>query len=104
MPRERIYGSLVPFIDEDPARTVMEVTWSREAQYVQLASISIDGVTGEPLDIVQKHGCVTVSSEEREHECPVLFGGIYVQLDRRSINELIRKLRRARDQAFGRDE
>lgn len=30
--------------------------------------------------------------------------GFHVQLNRDGINEVIRKLRRARDQAFGRDE
>lgn len=32
------------------------------------------------------------------------FGGWHVDLGRQQINELIRVLRRARDQAFGRDE
>ena len=30
--------------------------------------------------------------------------GFHVQLDRSGINDLIRKLRRARDQAYGKDE
>lgn len=61
-----------------------KVTWHREDGFsVQLATIN----------------------PEYEHD----FGeweksGWYVDLDRRAINDLIRVLRRARDQAFGRDE
>jgi hypothetical protein len=33
-----------------------------------------------------------------------MYDGMYVTLDRSGINRLIRNLRRARDQAFGRDE
>lgn len=40
----------------------------------------------------------TISDREKAH-CPVA-----VEMDRRSINDLIRALRVARDAAFGRDE
>lgn len=33
-----------------------------------------------------------------------VYDSVWVHLDRRGINDLIRHLRRARDQAFGRDE
>jgi len=59
-----------------------EIRWSRERGDVQLATVAdtppeATGTGGE---------------------------GWHVSLDRRQINELIRHLRRARDQAFGRDE
>lgn len=56
----------------------VEVRWSRQ-QYVQIATV----------DACQE------GTEEY---------GFFVDLDRERINKLIRDLRRARDQAFGRDE
>ena len=53
-----------------------QVGWSREAEYVQL--VTNDG------------------GDEN--------AGQFVTLDRDGCNKLIRTLRRARDQAFGRDE
>ena len=55
------------------------VKWNRD-MYVQLATVRPDG------------------------EEPSGQSGIYVDLDRDRINRLIRYLRRARDQAFGKDE
>lgn len=109
MPRERIYGSLTPFGEEDPERTVADVSWSREAEYVQLGVIAIDAQTGEPLDLGERHARLyaKVSGGGTDGELvPMagISGGMYMQLDRRGCNELIRKVRRARDQAFGRDE
>ena len=107
MPRERVYSALVPFVDEDPARTVVDLSWSREAGHVQIATIAVDAATGDALNIVERFGSVSASSgddESTKHECPVISGGLYMQLDRDGCNRLIRNLRRARDQAFGRDE
>ena len=110
MPRERIYGSLTPFGEEDPERTVADVSWSREAQYVQLGVIAIDGVTGEPVDLGERSQRYATSAQVAgggsDGELPIIgiAGGMYMQLDRRACNDLIRKIRRARDQAFGRDE
>jgi len=108
MPRERIYGSLMPLGDEDPERTVADVSWSREAEYVQLGVIVIDGVTGEPLDLDERARRYTpqVAGGGSDGELPIIgiAGGMYMQLDRTGCNQLIRLIRRARDQAFGRDE
>jgi hypothetical protein len=52
-----------------------EVGWSRDGVFVQLATTSGD-----------------------------IHDAAHVSLDRPAINNLIRVLRRARDQAFGRDE
>ena len=96
MPKECVYGVPMPFMPEtsDSPREnrspIVEVGWSRTAGDVQVAS--------------------------RIRECEVFFDpdrpdapipceyGFYVSLDRAGVNELIRHLRKARDQAFGRDE
>lgn len=81
MPKEHVIDSAA-FNEDDTRGLRAEVCWSREAEYVQIATVADEvpqasGLGGE---------------------------GWHVSLDRRSINLLIRHLRRARDQAFGRDE
>ena len=102
MPRERIYGEDVPFTDDSSVRTLIDLSWSRDAGHVQLGTIAVDASTGDSLNIVERFGSISVPAEE--HECPSISGGLYLQLNREAINRLIRQLRRARDQAFGRDE
>jgi len=51
----------------------------------QSGRVGVEAVEGETVELVQP-------------------GGHYVQLDRKELNELIRKLKRAGAQAFGRDE
>ena len=88
MPRE-IVVSHGPRLFSDEGREIpqddqffVQVGWSSEAEYVQV-------VTG-------KRDAVTHESDSEPW--------LYVQLERREINDLIRILRRARDQAFGKDE
>jgi hypothetical protein len=69
-------GNLLVMVEEG----LVSVGWSSEAGHVQVATLTRD----------------TVSKETRQE-------GVYIDLDRRGINDLIRHLRRARDQAFGRD-
>lgn len=96
MPKEYVYGDpqAVPETSDSPdaqsETPVIDVGWSREAGHVQIAS--------------------------RLRECELFFDpddlsatipasyGYYVALDRGGINDLIRTLRKARDQSFGRDE
>ena len=90
MPKERIYGDR-PFGEEDPAQSVVEVRWDAESGYFQIATKELSAevfVPGDPLP---------------GNTIPAQYGW-YTTLDRRGINDLIRVLRRARDQAFGRDE
>lgn len=94
MPKESVYGLQHggPAIDADappPVVPIVDVLWNREGGFVQVASkaVTADG------------GRVAADSEEAH-----FTDGMYVDLDRTSINKLIRNLRRARDQAFGRDE
>ena len=51
-----------------------------------------------------RYGAVQVATVDPEAELGSRESGLYVDLDRRGINDLIRHLRKARDQAFGRDE
>ena len=68
--------------------TVVEVGWSRETGHVQIVTKCLNDLGGRLVE------------DEGIH----YTDGMYASLDRRSINTLIRHLRRARDQAFGRDE
>jgi hypothetical protein len=79
MPKEVVWSYRDIFGEKEPFR--VEVGWSRESGDVQI-------VTADP------------SKPEVGEPCR----GFYVDLDRKGINDLIRNLRRARDQAFGRDE
>lgn len=86
MPKEVIYSEQAPYGDDDPRRSIAELSWSREAEHVQFATLFVEGSTLERLPLKD------------------IEGGIFIQLDRPGINRLIRYLRRARDQTFGRDE
>jgi hypothetical protein len=98
MPKELIYGDR-PFGEEDPRQSVVDVRWDGESGYFQMATRERDAEVPPLLTITPE----TVGVEHTAAAIPVEYGW-YVQLDRRGINELIRVLRRARDQAFGRDE
>lgn len=115
MPKETIYGDGLPYGEDDPGRSVVEVGWARDAEHVELASKCIHVADGSdyspPLEPIEEPPPMMYATGE-----PVAFvgemlefeavghTGHYVQLDRKGINQLIRVLRRARDQAFGRDE
>jgi hypothetical protein len=86
MPKEVIFGEQTP---EDTMVPIAEVRWNREGGGVQLVTKATD-----PHD-----GRVAGDSSETH-----VTDGFHVDLDRSSINKLIRNLRRARDQAFGKDE
>ena len=92
MPKEYIRGDVTPLYEESPDGKAASVTpvsndarisWDREENggVVQMAIFRNDG------------------TYEEEHEKPQ-----YMTLDRRMINDMIRVLRRARDQAYGKDE
>lgn len=92
MPRESIYGQqhVVDGPREaNPMVPMVDVMWSREAEYVQVVTKATDA-----------HGGRWIGESGETH----FTDGMHVDLDRKGINDLIRKLRRARDQAFGRDE
>lgn len=89
MPKEVIYSDQLPWSEEDPGVAVVEVRWGRDTGHMQLVTKAIHRATGDRL-----------SDDEGIH----YTDGFYVDLNRSNINDLIRQLRRARDQAFGRDE
>lgn len=88
MPHERMQGSY-PAFD-------LNVSWSRDCGYVQVATS-----TEEPEHVKRMAAAI---AEGAQGESSVTLG-VFVDLDdRRKVNDLIRVLRRARDQAFGADE
>lgn len=109
MPKEVIYGDRDAPSYGTPERpeawSVVEVRWNREVGYLQMATKSVDAVTGE--DYWPKLEAIEVEPNGEPVELVAAewqLCGFYTTMDRRGINELIRVLRRARDQAFGRDE
>lgn len=82
MPVEYVRGFGSPNGD-DEAELLVKVAWGEEL--VQVATVARDKLS---------HDTLTVGGED----------SWYVTLDRRSINDLIRRLRNARDRAYGRDE
>lgn len=87
MPKEIVYGEDHGI---DNGRSQVEVRWDREAGDVSLVTKCVDPIDGGRL----------IKEDEGIH----YTDGFHVQVDRRAINRLISNLRRARDQAFGRDE
>lgn len=93
MPAEKVYGEQSvaesAATAERPAIVpIVDVRWNREGGYVQIVTKAEDPFGGRAIE------------DEGVH----YLDGFYVDLDRQAINKLIRNLRRARDQAFGRDE
>ena len=97
MPAEHVYGIQHMTVSEpgaspEPSRPgvpIVDVRWNRDGEYVQIVTKETD-----------THGGRLVGDAPETH----VTDGLYVDLDRNAINRLIRNLRRARDQAFGRDE
>jgi hypothetical protein len=93
MPKEIIHGETLIGHPDASGNTevrhpVVEVRWNDHGD-VQL--------------VTREHGHEVPTLEEHEGGIPQEYG-YWVSLDRRGINDTIRKLRRARDRAFGRDE
>jgi hypothetical protein len=87
MPRERIGGG-----EGHPT----EVTWSRGGESVQVGTVTVDGSSLPEL--------VERFTQQEGVEASSVMQGLFGHLDRDGCNQLIKVLRRARDQAFGRDE
>ena len=95
MPRERITSTTVPEFD-------VTVAWNRDGT-VQVASIAADA--DERLrNWTESAPAGSTEPETKPGTSFRLFNGWHVDLDRSQVNDLIRVLRKARDQAFGRDE
>jgi hypothetical protein len=94
MPKEKVSGINPVLVSEATGEVVevedqpiVEVRWNRWPDcYVSIVTrLNTCEVSPPGVDILASYG-------------------FHVELDRDGINEVIRKLRRARDQAFGRDE
>jgi len=121
MPKETVYGQVVPATtsDQDDRQAVVDVHWTRDRSYVQIVThiyqaspvvIKLPEKELNRVEIVSGSEFISSGCDGNEGhgdaEWMILSAGngYYVDLDRESINRLIRNLRRARDQAFGRDE
>jgi hypothetical protein len=104
MPKEVVYAAESLYGDTEPAVGIVEVSWSREATHVQLATRSVRADNHEPYVWGDYEVILHQLEPEDADKVRWLMSGLYTTLDRTSINDLIRHLRRARDQAFGRDE
>lgn len=111
MPAERVIGSSLPYGPDEPAISVVEVGWRKEGVSVEVATKCVRSDDGtdylpklEPIEVQPLTGPGIPQMGELLEAEGVGSSGHYIQLDRRGINDLIRKLRRARDQSFGRDE
>lgn len=100
MPRESVFGAQMPYGEHSSARTQVGVTWSKEAGHVQIYTCLFN----DDLRYVTADGVSHESEGEEKSRREWASQGLYVDLDREGINKLVRNLRRARDQAFGRDE
>ncbi|HEY6021610.1 MAG TPA: hypothetical protein VIY48_17605 [Candidatus Paceibacterota bacterium] len=76
--------------------TRLEVTWNKDFA-VNIRTATLDESAPKPDDEY-------FTSDDGSQVVKPVWTGMFVDLDRQTINDLIRVLRRARDQAFGRDE
>lgn len=114
MPKEVIRAAGLPYAEDDPGRSVVELRWDREAGHVQLVTRCVHMADGSVYipewisDLLRSHGLGhTQMLRDPENDVDIVYvaqDGWFLDLDRNAINQLIRNLRRARDQAFGRDE
>lgn len=99
MPKELIYGEDPPYTEKSSARSVIGVHWDRD-NYLQVST----ALFNDDLTYVDGHGETHKAEGDHKLHREIWSQGFYVSLDRSGVNALIRHLRRARDQAFGRDE
>lgn len=100
MPKELVFGCGLPYSDVSSAQSVVGVHWGREAEYVQMSTMLFN----DDLKYSTFDGEVHTSEGQEAFRRKLWAEGFYVDLDRKGINDLIRFLRKARDQAFGQDE
>lgn len=99
MPKHNIYPKPNP--DGTNADRRLELNWQRDGS-VQLATAKWAG-DGEP-DPAATYLPTRSGSTSSVNMPPLAWAGEFVELTREQVNHLIKQLRIARDQAFGRDE
>lgn len=102
MPKFNIYEPLGGGLPSEvaPDRRRISVGWSK-GQHAQIGVGVIDNTLTVP-EQVSWSGDFLLESEK--DESGLKWRSQWVNLDRHTINQLIRELRKARDEAFGRDE
>lgn len=99
MPREAVHGERIPTFDSNlPEEAMSAEDWEREQP---VAEVRWHRWPESHVQVVTRLKGYEIYAEPGTPTCEY---GMYVTLDRDGINRLIRNLRRARDQAFGRDE
>jgi len=88
MPKEVIHSKYTPDLES----TYVQVGWTRGNEHVEIATVAPTG----RLAIFDPDTGTHILTES-------VTPGWFMQLDRNGINQMIRVLRRARDQAFGED-
>jgi hypothetical protein len=89
MPKELIYTPDAQFI--------LEVNWGRDTGHIQIGSTTRPGQGNITLPLAEL-------VREWDDDTKELATGLFCTLDRYYVNKLIRVLRHARGQAFGKDE
>jgi len=90
--------NIYPSTSEQPPVRRIELHWQR-CSGVQLATTSWAGEQGSVPDTALEYlPGTSANGPDRA------WDGSFIDLDRDGINHLIKQLRSARDQAFGRDE
>lgn len=95
MPKEVVRGTGPIFGPDSPAIPILDVRWSRDKEFVEI---------GARIVHAADHSNYVPTEQERPGAAGQPIQGTFMSLDRHAINKLIRDLRRARDQAFGKDE
>lgn len=98
MPKEIVHGQCPVFGPDSMAEPIIEVRWSRDKDFVEIGSRIVHMADHTDYVPTEEERPSMGTSEGRA------IRGLYMSLERSEINSLIRNLRRARDQAFGRDE
>ena len=108
MPKETIYADRdAPAYgtpDKPEAIIVIEVSWSKEASHVQIATKCVHVADHSPFVHESFLEYLKPLPEGERDGVLSMMTGMHATLNRDAINDIIRILRRARDQAFGRDE
>jgi hypothetical protein len=83
MPKEIVVASWDYIPEDEEVEPLVEVSWQRGLEHVQVVTYSRSKITHDTADRDTAQ---------------------FVTLNRTAINQLIRNLRKARDQSFGKDE
>lgn len=82
----------------------VSIGWSKEGYGAQLGVGWTEPVTDPGGDVNRAGTAPDMVTSTEADEAGTIWYSQWIDLDRHTINELIRALRKARDEAFGRDE